>query len=646
MATHTARDSHLFPAVPGRCAAAGRSISVRALGLVGILVSFVAPAAAHGGRYVGGGVGPLPPAALGPATPAPAGPVAPGAASTLVAGSRDTSRWQVWWELEKDSFLQVKARVIATRDPTSQPTVAQIDREVVPLLCKSLVRDRQPDLLSACLVALGKVGPSGDAAEVRAAFRKALHDGVQETRETAALALGITRQAWALEELLALAADAGPGRRIVDRSRVDERTRAFAVYGLGLLAEHSDDLDLRARVIDLLVKQLGRARPQDLDLTLSEVYGLRLACPPASNRSLASWTLRQRVVDALWTYARRRARVTEQVVQAHALQSVARILAEDDSGVAAKFLDPLVAELREPSGSSAAKAQSAAIGLGYMARPEDEAVCAALRQLARKGTDRHARSFALIALGRIGGEANRGFLLKTLAEGHKVTVKPWAGLALGLMRFEERTRSGSQGSVDTTVERALRAALKDVKAAEARGAFALALGLAHATDAAPDLRALLDDNDRQDELAGYLALSLALLEDAESVPRLRDLAKRSLRRPQLLRQVATASGMLGDRGAAQQLLDLMRGNDLSVATLGAVAGALGQIGDGGALASLLVILRDDGVPDLARAFAAAAVGGILDASPLPWNASLATGVNFVSTLPSLTDGLGGVLDIL
>jgi hypothetical protein len=57
-------------------------------------------------------------------------------------------------------------------------------------------------------------------------------------------------------------------------------------------------------------------------------------------------------------------------------------------------------------------------------------------------------------------------------------------------------------------------------------------------------------------------------------------------------------------------------------------------------------LADQRLPDLARAFAAAAVGGIVDGEGLPFGASLSFGVNYRSALPTLTDGLSGVLDIL
>ncbi len=642
--------------------------------IVAVAISVLAaPLEAHGGGYrapipvnpgVGVGVGAavLPGGAGGPAAPggrsgpvtagprvssAPsyAQPVGGSAALTAASGGEQT-RWQLWWEFNKDAYLQVKATVTATRASGAHPTLEQIDRELLPALSRTLQATRQPDLASACLVALGKILPSASAPALRELFVAGLRNGVQETRETAALALGISRRPWVVDDLLAVMTDDRVGRRLTDRERIDDRTRTFAAYGLGLVAENCDDMKLRGRIIAALRGVLERTTGKDLDLALGAVHGLRLACPAPNVRSLESWTLTQDVVDRLWQFAMRRAGKSEQVVQAQAMLAVARILALDDSGIAVNYTEAIVEELAERESRPVAFAQSAAIAAGFMVRPTDEAACAALRRLAQFGKDRMARSFALIALGQIGGDDNRAFLLKTLAQGHKVTVKPWAALALGVLRHRARAHGSAQASEDRIVGRELLEALNTVKTADARGAFAIALGLAGHASAASGMRALLADNAQQDEFAGYLGIGLALLGDQGAVPLLRDTAKGALRRPHLLRQLAVALGILGDRGAAAYLLELLRAGDLNVATLGSVAGALGQVGDAGCLGPLTKLIGDERVPDLARAFAAAAVGGIVDDDLLPWNASLSLGVNYAAALPSLTDGLSGVLDIL
>ena len=599
------------------------------------------PLAAHGGRYRGAA-----PAPAAPATPMASGAPFVPVASTTAPTSRDLERWQAWWELNKDPYLEVKARVraAAARRPGAELSHGTIDTEIVPALSAALRATRQPDLASACLIALGRIGrdPSGQA--IRATILGALARGNQELRETAALALGLSRLDGVETDLTQLIRDDRFGRRLYGRESVDLRTRVFAAYGLGLLAERTSDVALRRRVVEVLTTELRDARDKEQELAMAAVHGIRLAAPGVRIRDLASWELTQTAVDSLSAYCERRVGQGQQMLQAHASLAVAQILRGDESGALGKYARLWSKDVAEPAGRSSALTQSSALAFGVLGANAPEDASAALRRLAERGSDRQARSFALIALGQVGGDANRAFLLGQLKTGNKATVRPWAALALGLA---VRGAGGAgQRVTDDEVGRALLMALQIVKNDQARGAFALALGLARHTPAAAPLRAMLAEHDKEDELAGYLCLGISLLDDAAAIPQLRELAQRSLRRPALLRQIAAALGRLGDANAGEHLVGLLCGRELNVAALGAVAGALGQLGDASAAAALLAVLRDDHVPDLARAFAAAALGGIADDSALPWYVPLSLDINYRAALPTLSDGRAGVLDIL
>jgi hypothetical protein len=596
-------------------------------------------ALAHGGMYRGAAPGTLAPGSGIVNTPLGVGP------TTRSGAGLDTSRWQAWWEFNKDAYVRVKESAVAARGPALQPTLEQIDKSVVPTLVAALRATKQPDLASACLVALGKISPDPVTSGYRDIVIASLRGAVQEVRETAALSLGIARAVWAVDDLLALLADDPKGRRLLDRERVEERTRAFSAYALGLIAERADDMKLRARIVTALAQQLERARDKDQDLALAAVHGLRLACPAISVRSLEAWSTIQLVTDALWKFATRRGDQGEQLVQAHALLAVAQA-AQGDAAAVARYQPTLLEELAERGGRAPALAQSAALGLGLLAPSSDRVASLALQRAVDHADDRQTRSFALIALGQIGGDLNRTFLVKTLTHGHKATVRPWAALALGILRHRMRDTAGAQSAEDRAVDKALLDALVASKTTDVRGAYAVALGLAGHVGATKALRAAFDDADRQDEVAGYLALALGMLGDQTVVPALQATAKKALRRPVLMRQLGVALALLGDRDAAVQLLELMRGGDVNVATLATVAGALGQVGDARALGQLTAIVKADRTPDLARAFAAAALGGIADDDAQPWSASLSIGVNYASALPTLTNGTSGVLDIL
>ena len=91
---------------------------------------------------------------------------------------------------------------------------------------------------------------------------------------------------------------------------------------------------------------------------------------------------------------------------------------------------------------------------------------------------------------------------------------------------------------------------------------------------------------------------------------------------------------------------LMLQDSDSTAVLSSVAMALGEVGDRRSIDPLIKTLQDRERTFLAKAFAAVALGGIGDKDPLPWNTLLASGMNYMATVDTLTNGSTGVLDIL
>lgn len=195
----------------------------------------------------------------------PSAPGSPGSGPALLAGpvrrgslvGGDPTRWVYWWEFHKDSILHLREAldkntlpagsddllVASGRDhdlrPRLRPTHEEVRDLVVPALQRALERSESRDLTSSCLVALAKIGSDGKDAATLPLLRMRLQSPDQEVRETAALALGISRRNDAFADLLALASDDTAGRVLVARSEVDERTRSFATYGLALLAEQA-----------------------------------------------------------------------------------------------------------------------------------------------------------------------------------------------------------------------------------------------------------------------------------------------------------------------------------------------------------------------------------------------------------------------
>lgn len=620
----------------------------------------VASASAHGGQYRGPG-GAVPPL-RGPSTGGPAGPSAPGSSPTTGGrATAESSSWQTWWEFNKDVYLGRRRAVdeititgsddfyLGTRRAGPRidllaPTEAVLRDEVVPALGSLLGAERNRDIQSACLVALGKIGRDGPGVELEPTFAARIARDDQEVRETAVLALGIAGRKAALPLLTALVRDDAEGRRLADRLEVGDRTRAFAAYALGVLAHRSDDGAHKQQVHDLLLPLLSDPEADDRDLRTAAVTGLGMlrADTDSATHARLAW---QTVEELLAWYQRDLGRGDE-LVQAHAPVAIARLLGRGTSTIHQRCKEHFAAVLGAAERRSNAILQSAALALGMLAVPAeldaaDQPFSRALQVYYERGHDRQTRSFCVIALGRIGGAGNRSWLLEAHVRANNATERPWTALALGLIAYASR----QDDVVDKTIAQVLLEDLTEASNDDVRAALAVATGLCGDAVAVPAVLALLREHESDERPAGYLCVSLALLDDPISVPQLSDVLERSLRRPFLLQQAAVALGCLGDKDASSRLLEMMRRSD-SVAALSALALAVGEIGDARSIDPLLSLLRDEELTRLARAFVAAALGGVGDKDVLRWNTPLSRDGNYAASVDTLTNGSTGVLDIL
>lgn len=619
---------------------------------------------AHGGQYRG----PLPPGVpapppggvpsvpTGPATPGSPGPAGP---TTNRAGSTDDTSWQIWWEFNKEQFwiARQEAPLAITgsdefflgmrRLVPSHSGLGATDRDkkevIAPALVAILRRERNRDLVTACLVALGKLGVDAPGVDLDREFAEHLRRDDQEVRETAALAYGIAGRDRSFDLLADILTDSRAGRRVVDRAEVGDRSRAFAAHSLGQLAARSADIAVKQRVHDLLAPLL-RGGEDDREVLVAAVTSLGVLGidPDQAREKRLAW----QAVDELWAFFRRDLGKGDQIVQAHVPTAVARLLGRGTTAVHQKAKSVLAEELTARSPRTHAIRQSAVLALGQLCVPaetsaEDRAFAKLLLETSRDAVDQQTRFFALLALGRIGGSAVRSELLALYPKGNAATERPWAALALGLIAFDRRL----QGSVDVEIARVLLDDLLDTAQPAARAGFAVALGLTGHQPAAAPVLSLLAAEEREETLAGYLCTSLGLLGDPVAVQPLTDLLRRSVRRPFVLQQAAIALGQLGDERAVPVLQELLARNE-STAALAAIAGALTQIGDRRSIEPLLAVLNGSEPTKLARAFAAAALGGIGDKDERSWNVPLCRDVNYRAAVDTLTNGRSGVLDIL
>lgn len=625
-----------------------------------LAVALVAAALpAHGGQYQPGPVVVPPgiPVTGGSAPPTPR-PASSNTGFRKVAPS--VTRWQTWWEFNKRPFLQ--RRVVEDDFPISgsddfylgvrrreervdmlEPTEADLRDRVVPALGRVLEKERNRDIVTACLVALAKIGRDGPGVDLEAVLEARIPRDDQEVRETAVLALGIAGRKKALPTLGALLRDDAEGRRLEQRAEVKDRTRAFAAYGLGLLAARAQSTRFKRMVHDELLRVLQDPEVDDRDLSVAALSSLGILGLEGSG---AQKRLLWQTVDELTAYFEEDRGRGHEIVQAHAPIAIGRLLGRGSSDLHQKCKSRFAAALSARRGRSNPVLRSCAIALGMLVEPvedsaRDERFSRALQRYYERGRDQNARYFALISLGRIGGASNREFLVRSYLDSNKGTERPWAALALGVLSFDR----GSAGEPDETVASMLLEDLRSARDNSLRGALAIALGLTGHSASSPAVMRMLLDNENEQYSAGYLCLSVALLGDRSSASVLGRILARSERRPFLLRQCAVALGQLGDRNASLQLIDMMQRSG-SVAVLSALAIAVGRIGDRRSIEPLIAMLEDKEMTKLGRGFVAAALGGIGDKEELPFNAPLTVDCNYTSSVDTLTNGITGILDIL
>ncbi|HKX45542.1 MAG TPA: HEAT repeat domain-containing protein, partial [Planctomycetota bacterium] len=643
------------------------------------------------------------PGGSGPSTPPPVagtpqgGPNAPQGPSTTGGGDAepDLTLWSFWWEFNKDPYLDLRSRVRAGATQTGSsdfflgknqkdqskdtlaPTPAQIYDTIVPALLRALETEKANDIVTGCLIALAKIGDKeiaeGGESEFQGVIAKFLADPSQEIRETAAVALGILANPKSVPLLESLLEDGDLGRKAVGSTSVDERTRAYAGYGLALVGYRTSDDEVRKQIVDIFAEMLPVAeRLASQDVAVACMIGMGLVPIDAATSeegSTSASSSRSAQIDFLLGFFQNPA--NNKYLRAHVPTAVARLLnATEEAGGATRLPQDvydvyklkIVEALTEPldprkSGFEIELRQSAALALGLVGDLDEDkadvAVRKALMEAVEKDADRQVGKFSMIALGKIGARPGAGedpvagrkdvsdHLLAYISKG-KSGLDRWAALGIAVMgnAMAENDETLSPGALA-----AVRDQLAKATAPDDRGAYAIAAGLLKDVES-KDILAKQLDATRQEEARGYIALALGLLGDQSAAERIQEIVKESEYKPDLLKQAAIALGLLGDKNLVNDLIDMLK-NSNTLATQAALASALGFIGDTRSVDPLVEMLENDTITDTARGFAAVALGIVADKEPLPWNSKIAVDLNYRASTPTLNDQQGtGVLNIL
>lgn len=623
--------------------------------LIPILIPFLLALAlaesafGHGGVYRG-------PGQNGPGTGGPGQPGVPTGPITGRGSTSSTDSWSQWWEFHKDRYLRVREAVIEANEVTDPNTgdvvvaggipLDQIRDEVLPALDRLIRSSEARDVQTAVMMAFAKIGVEHPEIDVVEHMRGNLKRGNQEVREAAALALGVSGLSGAYADLVAVAMDGPNGRKLVGGDDVDERTRAFAVYGIGLHARRVGTESAIAGAIDQIGAVLGRIDFESRHLATACVHALGLLVPDTSTSAgkRLAWRALKLLDDAALAEMSR----GDEVVRAHVYAGAAHLLGRGVSDDHQRWKERMVRTLDPRRDDHYFVRQAAVLALGELClpgedQPSEELFSEKLREVAVKEKDQMAQRFALVALARITGDENRNFLLRRHRVGKKGTDKPWAAIALGVHAKETEIRGLPASPL---LPAALLKGFDDAKSDEYRSACAVALGLCKAKNSEKRILVALEKSDRRDFAAGYYGLSLALIGEPRGLSRVREQLLAAEHRPLQLVQAAVGLAVARDPAGLRSLEKMLTEKANTVAELAALANAFRFVGDRGSVGPLIRRVDSKEGTTLARAFAAAALGGICDPRPLPWNAPISEGTNYLASVTSLIDGLRGILDIL
>ncbi|MBN2491272.1 MAG: HEAT repeat domain-containing protein [Planctomycetes bacterium] len=538
--------------------------------------------------------------------------------------------WHCWWDYNKDRFLKRQARLAEEQSVQSdstdfffgrqsgrlaidadRPGRACVREHVLPALVAAL-RDDALAVRYRAAVAIGKTG----APEGLPRLLEALADRDELVREGAAMGLALLQHPEARTALLALLDDGQPARRLLGGRRSTDELRGIAAVGLGLLAHAHPGIDADGALRDALVRQ---------SLDRSHDHHIPMACVAA----LGLFRERAEVRRAIAGHLRRVAAPggpAAEWVRAQAVLAVGR-LAESSRDAADSTDVAFLVDVLETS-RNAALGRSAALALATAGIGPDGPQPAAVQALGRKltaGRDRLTRGFSAISLGHLGGAQAHAMLTLALFR-EKQELQVYCGLGLAIACGARSARAEADPERLCSGRERLRAAFERTRSPDARGGFAIALGIAGDADAGPMLLAAYRSA-RSVRFRGDCAVALGMIGHSAAAGALLDTIRAKYAAPELREHTALGLGLLRARATVPPLVAALASEPSHAARI-AFTQALGLVGDRTAIAPLAGLLDSSRHSAHTRAYACWALGSLGDPRPLGALAPLRANHNY------------------
>jgi HEAT repeat protein len=362
----------------------------------------------------------------------------------------------------------------------------------------------------------------------------------------------------------------------VGRQDVEERTRAFAAIGLGLIEDRTAVPYLK----EVVAKHETYSQP---DVPAAAIHALGLLGDNSVVPDLIA------VLDNP---------KTDKFVQSAVPIALGKIgdknaVSKLESYIKNDKIDNLIR-------------WSAIVGYSRLMKDTaDDNAVKLLSIVANDDGEPQTRNFATMGLAYVGGENAKAAILKLFRKDNEQL--PWVSMAAAVFSWGK--------DLDQTIVDQVRRAFQEQKNPSWKAGHAVALGLLKDKQSSEILlRELASSN--HEEYKGYLCIALGLMEATDAMPQIKQELDKSRSFPKLQQQAAIGLGLMGDKDVVALLAGTMEKTD-SAYVLGSTAIALGLIGDRNAIEPMVRIAGNPEVKKIGRALATVGLGIIGDKDPLP-----------------------------
>ena len=599
-------------------------------------------------------------------TPPPKTPNTPG-----TINQQELTNWSYWWYFNREPLLDLRRRFReqakltgsgAAGEDNTRPSDLMLKNSVLPALYVMAGPKSQDNVRLSASIALARIG-TPDTEVILEVLKEVVRSKDPKVQEAAILSLGMLGEFWSIEALTS-ALEEDRNIRTLFGAPLSDRERAFAAYGMGVMADKAPHDGKRRMILEPLWQAIANSN-EDREVRIAAANAIGLVRldwevdAPRDPKEKGFVPLnRTELVEELWKVYEDE---NDIYVRGHLPVAMARLIKGGPAEIRDLAIERYIKALDARKEPRSQDLHGLLIGLGIMGTAwgsdADIQLRATLYDQIKTQNDAHARHMALMGLANV--VANSGpslppltvqaefetLLINEFADAREMD-KPWLAMAAGTLgaHLKRPTPGRSLGALSPPLIAVLRAIVDDAGSPDTLSAAVLALGLSEDLDSGDTIERLFDKTHSKD-VRGYAALSLGLLGQSSSMAKIEIKLDDARYEPVALEHTAIGYALLS-RPRAMDSLRQRLATATSGITAAPLAVVLGRISDASSVLPLIELTKDKNQTLAVRESLALALGLIGDPLDLSWRSSLATDVNYAAWSPTLFDQAGlGVLNI-